>query len=87
LSSTWIFDTDLTFELITHRFTPGSREVLMEWYPNTSLDFSENNRAIKRNKFGGHKYVFVKELMAELKKFFETELSRRFPKAKVLYWT
>jgi spore photoproduct lyase len=81
------FETDLTFELITHRFTPGSRDVLMEWYPNTSLDFSEDNRAIKRNKFGGHKYVFVKELMAELKKFFETELSRRFPKAKVLYWT
>ncbi len=81
------FDTDLTFELITHRFTPGSRDILMEWYPNTSLDFTETNRAIKRNKFGGHKYVYVKELMIELKTFFEYELRYRFPKAQILYWT
>jgi spore photoproduct lyase len=81
------FNTDLTFELITHRFTPGSRDLLMEWYPNTSLDFSETNRAIKRNKFGGHKFVFVKELMAELKTFFEQQIAMRFPKAKILYWT
>ncbi len=81
------FDCDLTFELITHRFTPGSRDILQEWYPNTSLDFSETNRAIKRNKFGGHKFVFVKELMTELKKFFEKEIALRFPKAKILYWT
>ncbi|MEJ7559636.1 MAG: spore photoproduct lyase family protein [Pedobacter sp.] len=81
------FETDLTFELITHRFTPGSRDVLLGWYPNTSLDFGEENREIKRNKFGGQKYVFVKELMTQLKAFFEKEVSRRFPKAKVLYWT
>lgn len=81
------FETDLTFELITHRFTPGSRDILMGWYPNTSLDFSETNRAIKRNKFGGHKYVFVKDLMVQLKSFFEAEISRRFPAAKILYWT
>ncbi|MBL4674685.1 MAG: hypothetical protein JKY70_00500 [Mucilaginibacter sp.] len=87
LQSALDFETDLTFELITHRFTPGSRDVLMEWYPNTSLDFNETNRAVKRNKFGGQKYVFVKELMAELKTFFEMEIALRFPKAKILYWT
>jgi spore photoproduct lyase len=81
------FETDLTFELITHRFTPGSRDILLGWYPNTSLDFGEENRAIKRNKFGGQKYVFVKELMTQLKIFFEQEITRRFPKAKILYWT
>ena len=81
------FDTDLTFELITHRFTPGSRDILMGWYPNTSLDFSEINRAVKRNKFGGHKYVYVKEMMKDLKAFFEREIALRFPKARILYWT
>jgi spore photoproduct lyase len=81
------FETDLTFELITHRFTLGSRDILQGWYPNTSLDFGEENRAIKRNKFGGHKYVFVKELMTQLKAFFEKEITHRFPKAKILYWT
>ena len=81
------FETDLTFELITHRFTPGSRDILLGWYPNTSLDFGEENRAIKRNKFGGHKYVYMKEIMTHLKTFFEKEIAKHFPKAKILYWT
>lgn len=81
------FPHDLTFELISHRFTPGSKDVLMEWYPNTSLDLSEEGRAVKRNKFGGIKYVYAKEMMKELRSFFESEISRKFPHAKVLYWT
>lgn len=81
------FNCDLTFELITHRFTPGSKDILMGWYPNTSLDMDENKRAIKRNKFGGHKYVFTKDVMADMKRFFESGIKERFPEAKILYWT
>lgn len=81
------FFCDLTFELITHRFTPGSKDVLMEWYPNTGLDMSEENRTVKRNKFGGMKYVYSKEMMKDLKTFFELEITRQFPFAKILYWT
>lgn len=81
------FPCDLTFELISHRFTPGSKEVLMQWYPNTSLDMNEETRAVKRNKFGGVKYVYGKEVMKELRDFMMGEISLRFPKAEVLYWT
>ncbi len=81
------FTPDLTFELISHRFTPGSKDVLSGWYPNTSLDMSEENRAMKRNKFGGVKYVYTKDVMKELRSFFEYEIQRRFPQAKILYWT
>ena len=81
------FPCDLTFELITHRFTPGSKEVLLSWYPNTSLDLDESSRSVKRNKFGGTKYVYTKDVMLELKAFFETEIAQRFPQARVLYWT
>lgn len=81
------FDCDLTFELITHRFTPSSKEVLLSWYPNTSLEMNEASRSVKRNKFGGAKYVYPKAVIAELKTFFETEIARRFPRAQVLYWT
>ncbi len=81
------FDCDLTFELITHRFTPGSKEVLKSWYPNTKLDLSEASRVIKRNKFGGMKYVYDAKTMRELRQFFERELAQRFPQGKVLYWT
>ncbi len=81
------FSCNLTFELITHRFTPGSKDVLMEWYPNTSLNMSEADRAIKRNKFGGIKFVYQKDMMKSLKDFFEQEISQSFPEAKILYWT
>jgi len=81
------FPADLTFELITHRFTTGSRDVLQNWYPNTSLDMSEDNRDVKRNKFGGTKYVYTKNTMKEMKNFFYNQISQQFPEARILYWT
>jgi len=81
------FDCDLTFELISHRFTPGSKGVLEEWYPNSRLDLNESTRTTKRNKFGGIKYVYDKATMTELKTFFETAIAQRFPHAEILYWT
>jgi len=81
------FPCDLTFELISHRFTPGSKDVLMEWYPNTSLEMDETTRATKTNKFGGTKFVYTKEVMKQLKAFFEQQIAKRFPKASILYWT
>jgi spore photoproduct lyase len=81
------FNCDLTFELITHRFTPGSKDVLLSWYPKTTLDLDEEKRTVKRNKFGGTKYVYPREVMSELRRFFEREISARFPQAQILYWT
>jgi len=81
------FDCDLTVEFVTHRFTPGSKEVLLGWYPNTTLDLSEESRAVKRNKFGGLKYVYDVPTMKELKAWFYAEWQRRFPHAPVQYWT
>jgi spore photoproduct lyase len=81
------FECDLTFELISHRFTPGSKNVLLEWYPNTSLEMDESRRAMKFNKFGSTKYVYPREVMSDLRRFFEKELARRFPKSPILYWT
>lgn len=81
------FPCDLTFELISHRFTPGSKDVLLGWYPNTSLEMDEATRSIKRNKFGGIKYVYPQTTMKQLRGFFEREIADRFPLAKLLYWT
>ena len=78
---------DLTFELITHRFTPGSKEVLEGWYPNGTLEMDEGARAPKRNKFGGVKYVYPRETMAELRGWFAAALAARLPQAQLLYWT
>ncbi len=78
---------DLTVELITHRFTPGSKEVLLSWYPKTTLDLQEAARTEKRNKFGGFKYVYPKHAMNEMKAWFYQAIGEVLPYAKVLYWT
>lgn len=78
---------ELTFELITHRFTPTSKEVLQLWYPRSTLDLDEANRTQKRNKFGSFKYVYPKKIMTELKDWFSTEINQRFGPNRILYWT
>ena len=78
---------EITFELITHRFTPGSKEVLLDWYPATTLDLDEGARAEKRNKFGGVKYVYTREQMAELRGWFGEAIEARFGPGQVLYFT
>lgn len=81
------FAENITFELITHRFTPGSKEVLQSWYPKTTLDMTEETRTEKRNKFGGIKYVYPTDVMRRLRRFFEAEIARRFAQGRILYWT
>ncbi len=78
---------DLTVELITHRFTPGSKDVLMGWYPSTKLEMDETSRSLKRTKFGSTKYVYRKDVMTDLRRFFEDGIAAKLPSAHVLYWT
>lgn len=81
------FEVDLVFELITHRFTPGSKEILLQWYPNTVLDMDEANRAVKRNKFGGKKYIFLPDVMKSLRTWFEEQIGNKFPGCSIMYYT
>ena len=81
------FDCDLTWELITHRFTPNSKDVLLSWYPSTKLEMDEASRDEKRNKFGGVKYVYPREQMKAMRAWFQSEIRARFPASKILYWT
>ena len=78
---------DLTVELITHRFTEGSRAVLQSWYPGSRLDMSEDRRTIKRTKFGTKKTVYDRDTMATLKAWFHDAVGAALPEARILYWT
>jgi spore photoproduct lyase len=78
---------DLTVELITHRFTPGSKEVLLGWYPATDLEMDEDARSVKRNKFGGRKYVYPAPRMREIRDTLEAQVRSLLPAARILYWT
>ncbi len=78
---------DLTAELITHRFTPKSKDVLVSWYPGSKLEMDEAQRSRKMTKFGSVKWVFPKEQMQEMRGTIEASLKRHLPFARHLYWT
>lgn len=78
---------DLTVELITHRFTAGSKATLESWYPGSALDMSGQNRVTKRTKFGAEKQVYDAATMRELRSFFERHIAAALPAARILYWT
>lgn len=80
-------NVDLSIELITHRFTPGSKDVLTRWYPATKLEMDEASRSMKRTKFGSTKYVYRADVMAALKSFMYERIAAVLPHAKILYWT
>ena len=82
-----ISDVDLTAELITHRFTPTSKEVLLNWYPRTPLDMHEPTRSKKLNKFGTFKYVYPSDRMKYMRRTLETSIARILPGTRILYWT
>ncbi|HEX8445153.1 MAG TPA: radical SAM protein [Sphingomonas sp.] len=80
-------DLDLSIELITHRFTAGSKATLDSWYPGSSLNMTDANRITKRTKFGTEKQVYDADTMRRLRTYFETAIGRSLPQARILYWT
>jgi len=78
---------DLTVELITHRFTAGSKAVLDSWYPGSRLDMSDAGRVTKRTKLGAEKQVYDADTMRALRTFFEARFAAALPSARILYWT
>lgn len=78
---------DLTIELITHRFTTGSKAVLDSWYPGSALDMTDINRTTKRTKFGTEKQVYDAATMRRLRGWFTAEIDRALPLSRILYWT
>ena len=78
---------DLTIELITHRFTTGSKAVLDDWYPGSALDMTDAQRTTKRTKFGTEKQVYDADTMRRLRTWFTATIARSLPQARLLYWT
>lgn len=79
--------TELTFELIQHRFTAVVKELILQRFPNTRLDMDEENRSLKWGRFGRYKYVYQKEEAEELKNYLSSLILGRFPEAKIQYFT
>ncbi len=79
--------SDLTFELITHRFTNSAKKIILERFPNTSLDLNESLRRRKFGRFGLVKYIYPEAAYLRLKQNIITLLERFFPASPIEYFT
>lgn len=75
----------LTFELITHRFTKRAKSNIAAIFPETKLPLAEEARKFKFGQFGYGKYVYGAEVMAEINSFATAQLAQYFPYAKLEY--
>lgn len=77
---------DLTFELITHRFTARAKCAIQELFPRTRLPLEETERRFQWGQFGYGKYVFQPELRQRVETFFRSALATHIPKAHLEYF-
>lgn len=65
----------ITFEIISHRYTPTAKNHILQIFTESKLPMEEEERTYKYGQFGYGKYVYSKEVMAEIKELFEFGLS------------
>ncbi|MFZ5650556.1 MAG: spore photoproduct lyase [Bacillota bacterium] len=78
-------DRDITFELISHRFTARAKKRILDIFPSTTLPMNEDGRKFKYGQFGYGKYVYPKETMESIGSLFSDGLAQTFPGARVEY--
>jgi spore photoproduct lyase len=78
-------DVQVTFELITHRFTARAKKIIKEVYPGTEVPLGEEERRFKYGQFGYGKYVYPDNVMDEIREFFESQIEAVLPHAEILY--
>jgi len=77
---------NLTFELISHRYTKRAKENILSLFPETKLSMKEEERRVKYGQFGYIKYLYPKDIYQEMENFFSQEIARLFPQGKVEYF-
>jgi len=78
-------ENNITFELISHRFTARAKKRILDIFPASTLPMNEEDRKFKYGQFGYGKYVYPKETMEQLKSLFHREIDTYFPVAKIEY--
>jgi spore photoproduct lyase len=80
-------NTDLTFELIQHRFTKTAKRVIEQRYPKSKLEMDEAKRKYKWGKWGQGKYVYPDEQAIALREYITEQIFKYFPSSKIEYFT
>jgi len=77
--------TPVTFEIISHRYTPRAKNIILEVFPETTLPMVDEERKYKYGQFGYGKYVYTKEQLEEMKEFFSLEIDSIFNNKVIKY--
>lgn len=75
----------VTFEVISHRYTTIAKNRILQIFPESGLPMKDEDRKYKYGQFGYGKYVYPKENMEEIKKFFGKEIEELFSNKEVKY--
>ncbi|WP_261129416.1 spore photoproduct lyase [Bacillus sp. Marseille-Q3570] len=79
--------SNITFELIQHRFTKPAKKVIQKRYPKSKLEMDEEKRKYKWGRYGIGKYVYQKDEAQELRETIENYIHQYFPEARIEYFT
>lgn len=80
-----IVDADVTFELITHRFTRRGKALQLAVFPETTLPLEEDERRFKFGQFGYGKFVYPEDAMSRFDEYFTQTIRNMFPRARIEY--
>ena len=75
----------LSFELITHRFTPRAKKLILARYPGSKLPMAEEDRVWKYGQFGYGKYLYPQETRDQVKEFFTDMIHASFESPIIRY--
>lgn len=79
------YHANITFEVISHRYTTKAKNRIMDIFPETSLPMTDEERTYKYGLFGYGKFVYPKDEMATIKDFFKEKLSHYFADSEIKY--
>ena len=79
-------DAEISFELITHRYTTKAKNLINETFPENDLPMDEKDRKFKYGQFGYGKYIYPPEAMSEIKDLFYDRIDKIFSNEKILYF-
>lgn len=75
----------ITFEIISHRYTTIAKNRIYQVFPESKLPMNDEDRKFKFGQFGYGKYVYQKESLEEIKRFFTENIEKLFGNKKIKY--
>ncbi|MEN6351676.1 MAG: spore photoproduct lyase [Syntrophomonas sp.] len=76
---------NISFEIISHRYTSRAKKIINQVYPDTTLPMDEGLRKFKYGQFGYGKYIYPPEQMESISSFFSQKIGDLFPGARISY--